>query len=67
MKGMTHVHADLVDSLVERKKVDQIRSEGIFTGESNFNTLALDELDDLDCGVLDISPVKRQNSGLVGG
>ena len=46
------VYTDLVDSAVEGKKIDQVRSEAVLGGESDFQTLGLDELNDLDGGVL---------------
>ena len=51
------VDANLVDSLVERKEIDQIGPEGVFAGKADLNALGLDVLDDLDGGLLDIGHV----------
>ena len=47
------VDTDLVDGSVQREKVDQVGSERVLGRESDFETLGLDELDDLNGGVLE--------------
>ena len=47
------VDTDLVDGSVEREKIDQVGSERVLGRESDFETLGLDELDDLNGGVLE--------------
>jgi hypothetical protein len=51
------VDTDLVDGSVEREKVDQVWSERVLWRESDFETLGLDELDDLNGSVLGIELV----------
>lgn len=51
------VYANLVDCRVNGEKVDQARSEGVLAGESDFNVVRLDVVDDLNCGVGDIGHV----------
>jgi len=47
--GDSHpVDTDLIDSLVNREQVDQVRTERIFRRESNLDSLGLDEVDDFD-------------------
>jgi hypothetical protein len=51
----THtVNANLVDGAVDRQKVDQVRAERVLGAEPDLLALALDELNDLQCSVLDI-------------
>lgn len=42
------VHTDLVDCAVDGEEVDQFGTERVFRGETDFDALGLDELDDLD-------------------
>lgn len=51
------VDANLVDSRVERKEVNKVRSEGIFRREADFDALGLDKVDDFDGSVADICHV----------
>lgn len=51
------VNADLVDSLVDGEEVDKVGAEGVFGGEADFDTLGLDELDNLDGGLGDVGHV----------
>ena len=47
--GDSHpVDTDLVDSLVNREQVDQVRTERIFRREPDLDSLGLDEVDDFD-------------------
>ena len=48
------IHANLVDGLVDGEEVDEIGAEGILGGEADFDTLGLDEVDDLDGRLGDI-------------
>lgn len=40
------VHSNLVDGSVEVEEIDEVGSEGILRGESDLDTLGLDEVDD---------------------
>lgn len=42
------VHANLVDGTVDREKIDEVGTERVLAGESDLETLGLDELDNLD-------------------
>ncbi|KAH3672370.1 hypothetical protein WICPIJ_010055 [Wickerhamomyces pijperi] len=42
------VDTNLVDGSVNVQQIDNVGSEGIFGGESDFNTLGLDEFNDFD-------------------
>lgn len=46
------VDADLVDGAVEGKKINQVGPEAVLGRESDLDALGLDELDNLDSGVL---------------
>jgi hypothetical protein len=47
--GDSHtVDTDLVDGLVNREQVDQVRTERIFRRESDLDSLGLDEVDDFN-------------------
>ena len=48
------VDTDLVDSLVNREQIDQVRTERIFRRESNLDPLGLDKVDDFDGSFADI-------------
>ena len=51
------VNADLVDGLVDREQVDEVGAEGVLGGEADFDTLGLDELNDLDGCLGDVGHV----------
>ena len=51
------VDTDLVNSLVNREQVDQVRTERIFRRESNLDSLGLDEVDNFDGRFGDISHI----------
>lgn len=51
------LHADLVDGGVDGQKVDQVGAERVLTGETDLNALGLDEVDNLNSGVLDVGHV----------
>lgn len=51
------VDSNLVDRLVDAQEINQIRSEGILTGEPNFNSLGLDKLNDLDGSLVDVGHI----------
>lgn len=51
------VDADLVDSLVYGEEVYEVGAEAILGGEADFNALGLDELDDLDSRLGNISHI----------
>jgi len=51
------VDTNLVDGGVDGEQVNQIGTEGVLAGETDLNTLGLDEFDNLDSGILDVSHV----------
>lgn len=51
------VDTNLVNGRVDGEKVHQVRPEGVFTGESDFNALGLNEVDNFDSGVGNIGHV----------
>lgn len=51
------VHTDLVDGLVDREEVDEVGTERILCRETDFDSLGLDEFDDFDSGLGDISHI----------
>ena len=51
------VDANLVNGAIDGEKVDKVTSEGVFGRESNLQAFALDKLDDLDRGILDVGNV----------
>lgn len=51
------VDANLVDGGVDREEVDQVRPEGVFTGESDFDVVRLDVVDNLNGRVGDVGHV----------
>jgi hypothetical protein len=66
--GATHgvgytdtVEADLVYGPVDGEEVDQLGSERVLGGESDFDSLGLDELDDLDGAVFGTIEKIHQN------
>ena len=53
--GNAHtVHADLVDDLVDAQQIHQVRTERVFRRETDLNTLALHEANDLDSRLGDV-------------
>lgn len=48
------VDADLVDSLVNREQVDQVRTERILRREPNLDPLGLDKVDDFNGRLADV-------------
>ena len=51
------VYTDLVDSTVDGEEVDEVGSERVFRGETNFDTLGLDEFDNFDSRLDNVSNV----------
>jgi len=51
------VDADLVNSAVERKEIDEVGAEGILRGEANLKSLGLDILDNLNSGLLNVGHI----------
>ena len=51
------VDTDLVDGLVDAEKVDEVGTEGILGRETDFDSLRLDKVDDLDSSFGDIGHV----------
>ena len=51
------VDADLVDGLVNRKKIDEVGAEGVLGREADFDALGLDEIDDFNRGLGDIGHI----------
>lgn len=52
------VDADLVDGAVDGKQIDEVGTEGVLRGETDLETLGLDELDNLN-GSLFIKAVSK--------
>jgi hypothetical protein len=46
-----------IDGLVERKKIDEIGTEGVFRGETDFESLGLDKIDHFNRSLRDICHV----------
>jgi hypothetical protein len=46
-----------IDGLVERKKIDEIGTEGVFGGETDFESLGFDKVNDFDRSLRDICHV----------
>lgn len=51
------VNANLVDGLVYAEEIDEVGAEGILCRETDFDTLGLDEVDDLDRSLCDVSHI----------
>lgn len=51
------VNANLVDGLVDAEEIDEVGAEGILCREADFDTLGLDEVDNLDRGLGDVSHI----------
>lgn len=51
------VNANLINGLINGKEVHEVRSERILRGESDFNALGLDELDNLDGSLGDVGHI----------
>ena len=51
------VHTNLVDGGVDGEEINEVGTEGVLAGESNFDTLRLDEFNDFNGGVLDVGHV----------
>jgi len=51
------VHTNLVDSTVDREKVDEIGPERVFRREADFFAFGLDKLNDLNGSILDVCHV----------
>jgi hypothetical protein len=60
VRNTNTVHANLVDGAVDGQKVDQIGPERVLGAETDLLALALDELDDLESGVLYVGPYLSQ-------
>lgn len=48
------VYTNLVNRLVDREQVDEVRSERVLRREANFNPLGLDKVDHLDRSLGDV-------------
>jgi hypothetical protein len=51
------VDTDLVDSLVDAEEIDKVGPEGVLAGKPDLNILGLDELDNLNGGLVDVGHV----------
>jgi len=46
-----------IDGLVEREQINEIGTEGVFGGETDFESLGFDKLDDFDSRLRDVCHV----------
>jgi hypothetical protein len=57
VRNTDSVYTDLVNCGVNGEEIDEVRSEGVFGGESDFDVVRLDIVDNFDCGVCDIGHI----------